>query len=281
MTSAATKARPVQGSMFPEFAAERPVGALLPSVFVGTNADLIAAVAPYYLTGTVCDATYGEGKWWDRFRPDALVAHDLHKVDGVDFTNLPEPDGTYDTVCFDPPYVPQGGLSVSRRREVDFRDRFGLLKESTPWTETRDLITAGLTECARVSSTWVLAKCSDFVSGGAFHLGHRWALDAADAAGLRCHDLIVHHTGSGPGGHNIFDPVRARRHHSYLLVFKKQPQRTSASGPTDREDDRPGFAWHCLDCSWRSRSRGSVAHEHVSIHRTVTGHALGCREIVS
>lgn len=36
---------------------------------------------------------------------------------------------------------------------------------------------------------------------------------------LPVHDLIVHHTGSGPGGHNIFTALRARRCHSYLLVF--------------------------------------------------------------
>lgn len=207
--------------MFPELAAERPVGPILPSVFVGTNADLLAAVAPYYLTGSVCDVTYGEGKWWDRHRPAEFVAHDKFKLDGVDFTALPEPDGAYDSVCFDPPYVPQGGTNSARVQEMNFRDRFGLLDESTPWWETRDLIQGGLRECARVTRTWVLVKCSDFVSGGKFHLGHRWALDAADEVGIACHDLIVHHTGSGPGGHNIFDPIRARRHHSYLIVFRK------------------------------------------------------------
>ena len=43
----------------------------------------------------------------------------------------------------------------------------------------------------------------------------KWALDL----GCIKHDVIVHYTGSGPGGHNIFDIKRARRHHSYLLVF--------------------------------------------------------------
>lgn len=52
----------------------------------------------------------------------------------------------------------------------------------------------------------------------------------------------------------------------------------------DRADqvvERPGFAWRCLGCSWRSRSRGAVAHEHVRIHHIVTGHALGCREVLA
>jgi hypothetical protein len=215
-----TKVRAVQASMFPDIQPDKPIGKILPSVFQGTNADLMAAVAPFYLTGSVCDVTYGEGKWWDRFQPNPFVAHDKFKLDGVDFTALPEADDTYDTVCFDPPYVPQGGLGGGQR-EHNFRDRFGLLDESTPWWETQRLLTDGLTECTRVAREYVLAKCSDFVSGGRFWLGHHWMLDAADGAGWDCHDLIVHHTGSGPGGHNIFDPVRARRHHSYLLVFRK------------------------------------------------------------
>lgn len=45
--------------------------------------------------------------------------------------------------------------------------------------------------------------------------------------------------------------------------------------------ERPGFAWRCLACPWRSRSRGPVAHDHVRTHHIVTGHALGCREIVA
>lgn len=216
-----TKIRFVEQSLFPDLVADKPTGQILPSVFVGTNADLMLAVSPYYLTGSVLDVTYGEGKWWESFRPSDFTAHDLYKLDGVDFTDLPEADASIDTVCFDPPYVPQGGLG-DRADAVDFRDRFGLTEESTPWTATRDLMQAGLTECARVARGFVLAKCSDFVSGGRFHLGHRWLMDAATAAGLGDpHDLIIHHTGSGPGGHNIYDPVRARRHHSYLLVFTK------------------------------------------------------------
>ena len=80
-----TKLRHVQLSAFPDLQPDKPIGYILPSVFQGTNADLMAAVAPYYLTGSVCDLTYGEGKWWDRFTPDPFVAHDKYKLDGVDY----------------------------------------------------------------------------------------------------------------------------------------------------------------------------------------------------
>jgi hypothetical protein len=214
-----TKVRPVQGSLMPEITPDRPVGRILPSVFTGTNADLMVAVAPFYFTGDVMDCTYGEGSWWSRFRPPSFVAHDLYKLDGVDFTALPEPDETYDTVVFDPPYIPQGGDASTTSTTPDFVGRFGLVSRSR--AELDAMNRAGVGECARVvrSGGFVVVKCMDYVNGGAFRLGHRVMIEAGEAVGLRVHDLIVHHTGSGPGGHNIFDPIRARRNHSYLLVM--------------------------------------------------------------
>ncbi|MEJ7724321.1 MAG: hypothetical protein WKF64_08455 [Ilumatobacteraceae bacterium] len=210
--------RNVQQSLLPDVVPDRPVGRILPSVITGTNADLIAAIAPLYLTGAVCDVTHGEGGWWRKLRPEHLVAHDLDsaKGDGVDFTALPEADDTYDAVTFDPPYIPQGGYDTSTAQP--FADRFGLTSRSP--AELWILIEAGLAECSRVSRRWVLVKCMDFVSGGSFHLGHVKVIELGAMAGLRVHDLLVHHTGSGPGGHNIFTPLRARRNHSYLIVFE-------------------------------------------------------------
>ncbi len=62
-------------------------------------------------------------------------------------------------------------------------------------------------------------KCCDFTNGRQFHLGHVTVINAAEAAGLRCHDLIVHASGTGPGGGQIRTVMLARRAHSYLLVF--------------------------------------------------------------
>jgi hypothetical protein len=224
-----TKVRPVQGSMFPDIQPDKPVGPILPSVFVGTNADLMAAVAPFYLTGSVCDLTYGEGAWWTRFKPEPFTPHDKFKLDGVDFTALSEPDDTYDSVCYDPPYVLSGGESSAALNDcVGFQERYGVGMERlghNGFKPFEQLLNAGLAEAARVTRTWVLVKCMEFAQGGGPdggfkdmpYLMRKWGHDL----GLRTHDVIVHHTGSGPGGHNIFDPKRARRHHSYLLVFAK------------------------------------------------------------
>lgn len=218
-------ARPVQASMLEGYPG-RNVGPVPPSVQQGTNADLIARMAPLYLEGRVLDVTYGRGGWWTRWSPLELVAHDLDpaKGDGVDFRDLPHPDASFDAVCFDPPYVPAGGKrkALVKAGEADFRDRFGLAPRSR--AEVVDLFQGGIAECARVvrQTGYVLAKCTDYVSGGRFELGHVDMLDAATVAGLRCCDLIVHWTGSGPGGHNITEIKQARRHHSYLLVFQQE-----------------------------------------------------------
>jgi hypothetical protein len=73
-----TRARAVAHSLFPDLQPDKPVGPILPSVFTGTNADLIAAVAPFYLRGHVLDCTYGKGKWWNRFRPSSARRRRLH-----------------------------------------------------------------------------------------------------------------------------------------------------------------------------------------------------------
>ncbi len=216
--------RDVALSLFPEIKPDRPIGPILPSVLPGTNADLIARVAPMYLEGnTVLDVTYGEGSWWKRYRPVGLRTHDidLAKGDGVDFRALPEADHSVDVVCYDPPYIPQGGVTTSTAGS--FIGDYGLQSRSRQ--ELWDLIDAGLAECARVARRWVLVKCCDFVNGDNFWLGHLRIIRMAEAHGLvdafgEPHDLIIHHSGSGPGGHNVFVPIRARRHHSYLIVFE-------------------------------------------------------------
>jgi hypothetical protein len=204
---------------------ERPIGPLPQSIFAGSNADLMAAIAPLYLSGSVLDPTYGNGDtaggWWRRFTPDPFTHHDL-SGDGVDFRSLPYRDRAFDTVCFDPPYVPSG--TPSKDFGVGcFRERFGIDRATGYGREDqlRALIFDGLAECARVARAFLLVKCMEFTSSRRFH---DWPVDIAVEArtlGWVKHDVIVHNTGPGPGGHNIFEVQRARRAHSYLLVFER------------------------------------------------------------
>jgi hypothetical protein len=200
---------------------DRPVGAILESVFVGSNADLMKAVAPLYLTGSVLDVTYGGGKWWDRYRPEPFTFHDL-ALDGVDFRSLPYADGAFDTVAFDPPYV-DSGTNSSPRLGPDFQHRYGIGSARVKGRAVLvTLILDGLNEACRVSRRFVLVKCMEYAQGSGacgFHDIPHLVTNAAADAGWCKHDQIVHYTGTGPGGHNIFRVKRARRAHSYLLVF--------------------------------------------------------------
>jgi hypothetical protein len=95
------------------------------------------------------------------------------------------------------------------------------LKVAFSPTGVLPLILAGLVEVLRVAERYALIKCMEFAQGYKFHdVPHAVTL-TAESLGWMKHDQIVHHTGSGPGGQNIFVPVRARRHHSYLIVFTK------------------------------------------------------------
>jgi hypothetical protein len=206
---------------------DKGIGPMPTSVVHGLNGDLLASVAGLYLTGSVLDVTYGKGVWWTKYRPAGLAHHDL-ALDGVDFRALPEADRSYDTVCFDPPYLPRTGQSkATHLRDERFRTRYGLDVPRNQG-ELGELIGAGLAECARVARRWVLVKCCDYCNGKQLVLGHVKVLEQAAQLNLAVHDLLVHASGTGPGGGQILTARRARRAHSYLLVFRVGGRRAAS-----------------------------------------------------
>lgn len=185
------------------------------------NAAMIADVARLgYLHGRVLDATYGRGRWWTTHRPDGLVAHDI-RLDGVDFRHLPEPDGTFNAVCFDPPYklngTPTGDIDGPYGVDV---------------VDTRDgrhqLMYDGMTECARVLAPegFLLMKCQDQVNGGRVRWQTHMFGQHGETLGLRLVDeLFMLAYRKQPHGTR---QVHARRNMSALLVFQAPRARRSA-----------------------------------------------------
>lgn len=214
--------RPMQTSMIE--GRERPVGPIPESFVLGDNAALIASIAPIYLTGSVLDVTYGRGAWWKRYTPEPFAYHDL-AADGVDFRALPYENASWDAVCFDPPYLPSRSMETSTGRAIDHRSAYGLTERRSR-AELETLIEEGLAECARVARQWVLTKCCDYAENPTtFRLGHITTIVAGEALGLRVHDLIVLASKTGPSNHRIRVIRRARRAHSYLVVFRAVRQR--------------------------------------------------------
>lgn len=158
-----------------------------------TNADMILDVVRLgYLRDTdfLLDPTYGRGRWWTKWRqPD--VIHDI-TIDGVDFRHLPEADGTFDAVAYDPPYVAMGGRWTTGM--TDFFDRYGLVNAPKGPGELQAMCHGGLKECRRVvrRNGIVLVKCQDYVTSGKLWPGTYFMLSAAFVHGFELVDRLEH-----------------------------------------------------------------------------------------
>lgn len=187
-----------------------------------TNADLIADVARLgYLDGTVLDTTYGEaGGFWKVWRPEGLVAADvdpnIEDLDLVaDFTCLPFADESFDSVVMDPPYRLNGTPTLG-----EFDSRYGI-GAYTRWQDRMDLILRGVTECCRVSRSFVLTKTQDQICSGKVVWQSDLVTDTAAKSGFTKvdrFDFVTAMRPQPPGRRQ----VHARRNASQLLVFRKE-----------------------------------------------------------
>lgn len=186
-----------------------------------TNAGLVEAAARLGYLHThrpTLDATWGQGTFWDEFRPERLVAldHVLWKVRGTkrgvagDFTALPFPDRAFWATVFDGPYK----LNGTPDEAVDAR--YGVHVPRT-WQERIELLEAGVRECGRVTSHVLLVKCMDQVSSGRVRWQTRLLEAKAVDVGFRLEDeLYIEGGRPQPGGRR---QVHARRNYSTLQVY--------------------------------------------------------------
>lgn len=180
----------------------------------------------------VMDVTYGKGLWWKWLLavPPGFefTSHDM-KHDGVDFTDLPEPDESMDVIAFDPDYVAPGGRDTSTI--PDFNERYGL---NDPYESPASLqahINAGLSECARVLRPQgiLLVKCSTYISSGKPWLGEYHTIGHGLDIGLKVEDIFVHISGTGPQPKRETRQQHARSNSSRLIVFRRPGRRKKAS----------------------------------------------------
>lgn len=214
-----------------------------------SNAELIAAVheVGYLLDDDhVLDPTYEKGVWWKAWRPEKLTAH--HRaVDGSDFRSLPYPDGSFDAIAYDPPYVCPGGRKTSTVQEM--HARYGMAEGGfddpdfrTP-AELQAIINAGLTEMARLvrpartkkDGGIIVAKCQNYIWSGHFFDGAEQTRDHALRLGLVVVDRLE--MIGPPGPQPTVNPdgsprgqFHARRNLSTLWVFRKPKPSTSNQG---------------------------------------------------
>lgn len=200
---------------------------VVPAVFPwSTNAALIADVARLgYLDGRVWDSTYGRGAWWQRWCPADLVASDLDVAlspvgCSVDVRNPPAWLGTFDCICFDPPYKLNGRPDAAYEWDL----RYGIHSVAKV-PERLALIGAGIEALSgRLNpGGHLLVKVQDQVNSNRQFWLTDLATEAASAAGLvkvDRFDLI---------GRALRQPMVGRKQkHSHgrgstLLVFQRKP----------------------------------------------------------
>ena len=165
------------------------------------------------------DPTYGEGVWWQIFRPHELIIHDKFKLDGVDFRNLPHEDEEFQAVAFDPPFKLTGTDYVEG-------SRFGNDRPMT-WQAKMQMIRDGITECERVLKPYgiLLLKCQDQVAWGEIRWQTIEFVNHAHAVGLDLEDKFDYYGGYRPQPNDGRKQQHARGRGSTLLVFRKPKRR--------------------------------------------------------
>lgn len=200
-----------------------------------TNGDMIADCARLgYLKKDwrIFDATYGaKGVFWKRWRPNELVTNDSDPDTPTDhhfdFRDTPFPDGHFDAVIFDPPYVCVGGRTTSGIPEM--HDRYGLVDAPKSPEALLEMNLAGLTEMVRITRPgrtltdggYLAIKYQDQISSGKYFAGtHYMAQHALDLGCTWIDRLERTQPNSRPQPKHVRQ-IHARRNLSTLLIFRR------------------------------------------------------------
>lgn len=190
---------------------------ILSADYYGLNSNLITACAKLgYIKGKVLDPTYGKGNWWKNGKPKSFVSGDLFtKADiKLDFTNLPFPDASFDTVTYDGPYKLNGTPTLAADSPYG-------VHTYTRWQDRMELLRAGIPECGRVLKRkgHLLVKCMDQVVSGQVRFQSDVLTRAAEDIGLVKVDEFQFLTTPREQPHDR--QVHSRRNYSTLSVFQK------------------------------------------------------------
>ena len=185
------------------------------------NAELVADVAKMgWLDGKVLDLTYGMGKFWSVFEPDALTKNDVNPDKGDHHYRAQQPPlkwvNSFDAVVFDPPYRMSGrpdsamgsqyGIDVPRSKY----ELLGLLADGT----------RGAAACVKKGG-WLHVKCQAQINGGKYVDQPRLVVDTVTELGTftyRAPWYLMSVPIPQPAGRRQLNP---RNNVSVLLSFQR------------------------------------------------------------
>jgi hypothetical protein len=196
---------------------------MLFSIHYGSNADLIEAVAAFYIHkgDVVADVTFGKGTFWRKvdtsrfdFRPS-----DLKGNPSIDFHNLPYNAKTIDVVVLDPPYIHNPGKTLQVGERYSSHTTKGLYHDGII-----DLYVGGMREAKRVLKDkgllWV--KCKDEIEGSRQRWSHIILWQEARRLDFYPKDLLILVPDSKTSMNRWPKQLHARKIHSYLWIFALQ-----------------------------------------------------------
>jgi len=209
------------------------------SARVETNDDVFPDVLELHVEpgSSVTDVTYGKGVFWkqvpsgryDLTATDINPARSPDSTLGVDCRDLPHDDGSYDCVVLDPPYREGFYKPESKPSDDDYwiSERYGGnrgTREATYHEAVLDMYAAAGEEAHRVlcENGVLIAKMQDEVSRDEQRLTHIEVTNLYEELGFHTKDLFVVVRPDTPAVGRMYEQRRARKSHSYFLVYEKR-----------------------------------------------------------
>lgn len=174
----------------------------------------------------IADPTFGNGVFWKLVDRGQYTVYATDLKGGVDLRALPNADGSLDMVVHDPPYRYTPAKNV-RHEDTPGHGRvdglYGLQAAKLVNTQAvLELYVAGMKEARRVLKVggFLVVKCQDTVQDGKQIWVHCLLVQAAEALGFACRDMLIVCPPSVTK--TRWDRQRhLRKAHSYFLVFRK------------------------------------------------------------
>lgn len=171
-----------------------------------------------------CDVTFGSGSFWNGSeRPNLAFDIDPLRDDVVqaDSRSLPLPDGSLDSVVFDPPFLTYIRSGRTGNGDMALGKRF-----SGYWSyaDLSDHYSSTIDEASRVlrHGGVLVVKCQDIVHNHRLHPTHINVIEWGARAGMRLKDIFILMANHRmPSPNRAGSQKHARIFHSYFLVLVK------------------------------------------------------------